>query len=226
MSSGVPSRRSGVCEMMRWRDSSSNASSSGHRIGPGRDRVDAHVRRELARERAREAHQPGLRGRVHDVALERPLGVDVGDVDDRALRLAQRRRGGLREEQRRLQVGADQVVRMPPAVMSPTRRLEERRRVVDERVEAAERLHRLLDQRRQLGDVEEVGLDQRDRLGAQVIELGLQQPRLAGRVAVVQHERRARRRAAAGRWRRRHARAPPVIRTTLPCTRRPAFGID
>ena len=35
MSSGVPSRRSGVCEMIRCRDSSSNDSSSGHRIGPG-----------------------------------------------------------------------------------------------------------------------------------------------------------------------------------------------
>ena len=91
MSSGVPSRRSGVCEMIRWRDSSSNASSSGHRIGPGRDGVDAHLRRELARERARQPHESRLGDRVHDVALERALGVDVGDVDDRALRLASAR---------------------------------------------------------------------------------------------------------------------------------------
>src|SRR5438477_3692534 len=34
-SSGVPSRFSSVCEMMRWRDTSSNVASSGHRIGPG-----------------------------------------------------------------------------------------------------------------------------------------------------------------------------------------------
>ena len=35
MSSGVPSRFSGVCEMIRCRDSSSNESSSGHSTGPG-----------------------------------------------------------------------------------------------------------------------------------------------------------------------------------------------
>lgn len=35
MSSGLPSRRSGVCEMMRWRARSSNTSRSGHMIGPG-----------------------------------------------------------------------------------------------------------------------------------------------------------------------------------------------
>src|SRR5205814_995111 len=35
ISSGLPSRRSGVCEMIRCRETSLNASSSGHNIGPG-----------------------------------------------------------------------------------------------------------------------------------------------------------------------------------------------
>jgi hypothetical protein len=36
MSAGSPARFSMVCEMMRWRDTSSKlASSSGHMIGPG-----------------------------------------------------------------------------------------------------------------------------------------------------------------------------------------------
>src|SRR5450631_182062 len=48
-----------------------------------RDRVDADFRRELSRERARQSHQPRLGDAVHDVILERGLGVDVGDVDDR-----------------------------------------------------------------------------------------------------------------------------------------------
>ena len=61
------------------------------------------------------------------------------------------------------------------------------------RVETAERLQRLLDHRRQLVEVEEVGLDQRDRIGAHAVELGLQQPRFARGSAVVEHEVRARR---------------------------------
>ena len=59
------------------------------------------------------------------------------------------------------------------------------------RVETAERLQRLLDHRRQLVEVEEVRLDQRDRIGAHAVELGLEQPRFARRRAVVEHEARA-----------------------------------
>ncbi len=217
MSSGEPSRRSGVCEMIRCRDSSSNDASSGHRIGPGRDGVDADLRRELARERAGEPDEPGLGDRVDDEILERALGVDVGDVDDRALRLAQRRRRRLRQEQRRAQVGADQVLPVLGGDVAD-RRLEERRRVVDQRVEAAEGGERLLDDRRQLGEVEQVGLDQRDRILPHVVELGLQQPRLAGRAAVVEHQVGPGARAGAGRSPRRRACAPPVISTLLPCT--------
>ena len=69
----------------------------------------------------------------------------------------------------------------------------ERRGIVDERIEPAERLHRLLDHRRQLVEVEEIGLDQRHRIGAHAVQLGLQQPRLARGRPVVEHQVRARR---------------------------------
>ena len=73
-------------------------------------------------------------------------------------------------------------------VIAPIGRRVERRRVVDDRVEPAERLHRLLDHRRQLVEIEEIRLDQRHGIGAHAVELGLQQPRFARGRPVVQHE--------------------------------------
>jgi hypothetical protein len=69
------------CEMIRWRDSSSNASSSGHRIGPGATALTRLRRKPRASES--KPHQPRLGDAVENVVPERPLGVDVGDVDDR-----------------------------------------------------------------------------------------------------------------------------------------------
>ena len=172
-----------------------------------RDGVDAHLGGQLPRERAGEAGEPGLRRRVDDVVLQRTLGVDVGDVDDRAVGLPQRRRRGLRQEQRRLEVGAHQVVPVGGVDLADRRRVE-RRRVVDQRVEAAVGAERALDQRRQLRQLEQVRLHQRDRIGADAVELGLQQPRFAGRAAVVQHQVRARGVQPAAD-RRAHALAPP-----------------
>ena len=157
----------------------------------GGDRVHADVGGELAGERAGEAGQARLRGAVDDVLLERAFRVDVGDVHDRALRLAQRRRGGLRQEQRGAQVGAHEVVPGGRGDLAD-RRGEERRGVVHQRVEPAEGGERLLDQRRQLGDVEQVGLDQRHGVRPHAVELGLQQPRLARGSAEMQHQARPR----------------------------------
>ena len=55
MSSGVPSRLSGVCEMMRCRDNSSNESSSGQSTGPG---ATAFTRTSGASSRASERVRP------------------------------------------------------------------------------------------------------------------------------------------------------------------------
>ena len=139
----------------------------------------------------RQSEQRGLGDRVDDIVLERPLGVNIGDVDDGALRFAKRRRCRLRQEQRCLDVGADQIVPARDGDFAD-RGLEKRRRVVDESVQPAVRLQRLLDERRQLRDVEQIGLDQRDGVGALMIELRLEQTRFAGRGAVVQHQAGAR----------------------------------
>src|SRR6185503_16845947 len=72
--------------------------------GAGRDAVHAHAGRELDGERARQGGEAGLGYAVERIALERPLGVDVDDVDDRALVLRQLRRRLLRDEERRAQV--------------------------------------------------------------------------------------------------------------------------
>jgi hypothetical protein len=65
---GSPSRLSGVCEMIRCRDSSSNAASSGQRIGPARSRSRG-SRVRAPRERARHAEQARLGDRVDDEIL-------------------------------------------------------------------------------------------------------------------------------------------------------------
>ena len=72
--------------------------------------VHAHVGAEILRERAREHREAGLRGAIHGVIAQRPLRVHVDDVDDDALRRAQRRQQRLGEEQRRLQIAADEIV--------------------------------------------------------------------------------------------------------------------
>jgi len=50
---------------------------------------------------------------------------------------------------------------------------------------------RALDHRGQLRQVEQIRLDERNRIGPDVIELGLEQPRFAGRCAVMEHQVRA-----------------------------------
>ena len=119
----------------------------------------------------------------------------------------QRGRRGLRQEQRRLEVGAHQVVPVGGVDLADGRGME-RRRVVDQRVEPAVGAERALDQRRQLRQLEQVRLDQRDRIGADAVELRLQQARFAGRRAVVQHQVRAGAVQAAADG-RTHALGPP-----------------
>ena len=113
--------------------------------------------------------------------------MNVGDVDYGALRLFQRGRRGLGHEQRRAQVGPDQV--LPGGRRDLTHwRLEKRRRVVDQRIELAESLDRLVDQRRKFRNIEQIRLDERDGILALMVELGLQQSRFTRGCAIVQHD--------------------------------------
>ncbi len=97
---------------------------------------------------------------------------------------------GLGDEQRRAQIGADQIVPGRRRDLADGCRVE-RRGVVDEPVETSEALDGLVDDRRQLVEIEQVRLDQRDRVGADVVKLRLQEPRLAGGRAIMEHQVRA-----------------------------------
>ena len=77
---------------------------------PGSDRVDAHGGSQLPGQRARQHDQAGLRHAVHDVISKRALAMDIDDVQHRAASLAQCRRRCLRQEQRRAQIRADQIL--------------------------------------------------------------------------------------------------------------------
>jgi hypothetical protein len=73
--------------------------------------------------------------------------------------------------------------------------------------------------------IEEIRLDQGNRIGANAVELGLEQPRFTRGRSVVEHD------AGAGACSRRQIAAPtrlppPVISTILPCTPRPGITLD
>ena len=180
-------------------------------LGPGdgarRDAVHAHPRRELERERARERGEPGLGDAVERVALQRPLGVDVDDVDDRALVLRELRRRLLRDEERRAQVGADQLL--------PVRRLRSRPRRTGKKLEALftrmssrpKLLERRADQRARRDRREQLGLHLRGAARAHArsarIRASRRRPRNRGSAAPRSRPRRA---AGARSPRRRAAR--------------------
>jgi hypothetical protein len=119
------------------------------------------------------------------VPPQRPLAVDVDEVQDESARLAQRGRSRLREEQRHLEIGAEQVVPVRRRDLADRRRIEGRG-VVDEHVEPTEGAERGVDEPRQVGDVEQVGLDADRRVRALRIQLADERLRLGCRSAVVQ----------------------------------------
>ena len=69
--------------------------------GAGRHRIHSDIGRELEGQRPRQRDQARLGDAVDEVALQRALGMDVGDVDDRAAALGELRRRLLGDEQRR-----------------------------------------------------------------------------------------------------------------------------
>ena len=74
------------------------------------------------------------------------------------LRLLQRGRGRLREEQRRFEIAAHQIVPGRRRDLADLRRIK-RRGIVHEHVERAEAAHRELHERRQFAEIEQVGLE-------------------------------------------------------------------
>jgi len=101
--------------------------------------------------------------------LQWPPAVDVHHVDDQPLCRAQRRSRGLRQEQRRAQVRADEIVELRVRDRADRCRVE-RGRVVDQHVEPAEAPERGLDQRRQAIGVVQVGADRQRGACARSLE--------------------------------------------------------
>ena len=190
---------------MRSRSAGSNWPSSGQAMAPGATPFTRTARRELERERARQRGEPGLGDAVERVALQRPLGVDVDDVDDRALVLrqlaapppAQMNSGARRFEP----ISSSQC----DGSIAPTATGKKRRGVVHQQVEPAEALERRADQRARRDRREQLGLHLGRALRARRVQLGLELRRVGLGVAVVHAARSRPRRAGAARSPRRRA---------------------
>ena len=97
------------------------------------------------------------------------------------------RRRGLREEERRAQVGADEIFPFGRGDRAERRRVEGRS-IVDEAVEAAKGVRRFGDHAIDRGEVEEVGLHDDARPAALRIELGGEALRLGARAVAVKRD--------------------------------------
>ena len=125
---------------------------------PGRDRADADVGRERARERSRQLRERGLGGGVRREARPGLEHGDVGDEDDHAA-LAHRPAGGLRAEEAAGQRRAEGVGEERRIHLQRVRGHEPARGRVHEHVEAAERARRRLDGLDRGTPVGQVGCD-------------------------------------------------------------------
>ena len=171
---------------------------------PGRDAVHPHLGPEFARERLRQHDEPRLCRRVHRVSPERTPGVNIHHVDDEPARLAQRGCCGLREEQRRPQVRADEVVELRGSDGADGCRIKSRS-VVDEHVNAAVAGDGLRHERRQAVDVVQVATHRERGAGAFGVQFGDQLVRRLARTVVMHDDVGARRVQSA-----RHRGAEPL----------------
>jgi hypothetical protein len=163
-------------------------------LGPqhraGRNGVDADFRAEFARERLRQHHERRLGGAIDRVPAERTQPMDVGDVEDQPPAPAQFRRGGLRQEQRRAQVGADEVLECVPRDLADRRRIEGGG-IVDEHVERAEGADDGGGQRLERGEIGEIGAEGRGRRRTLGIHRAHQRAGLGGGAVVMHGQLRA-----------------------------------
>jgi hypothetical protein len=132
------------------------------------------------------------------------LTVNVDHVHDGAFALAQLRRRGLREEERRAQVRAHEIVPLLRRHAAERRRIE-RRCVVDERVHATERSDCAGHDARQRGEIEQIRADYDGRPRTLAVQLVAQRFRFADRLVTMDTDVGAVRMKAAGQ---RRADAP------------------
>src|SRR5260370_2996841 len=127
--------------------------------GAGSDGVDANFGRESFREALGQHDDAGFGSAVRNVAGPREDSADVSKIDDDAARLFQERRGGLRAEEGRFQIGVQRGV---PDFLGRVFHAggEKIGGAVDEDVEAAEVLGGLLKEAPDFGDAAQVGLQE------------------------------------------------------------------
>jgi hypothetical protein len=117
--------------------------------------------------------------------------VDVDDVEYQPAGLAQRRRGRLRQEQRRLEIGAEQVIPGLWRDLSQGCGVESGG-VVHQHIQRTPGASRKLHELGQSAEVQQVGLEDIHGARARLVEFRRQRLRVLGRVAVVDHEIRTR----------------------------------
>ena len=110
--------------------------------------------------------------------------VDIGQVQNESAPRAQLGRGRLRQEQRRTQVAADQIVEGGRGDRAERRRIETRG-VVDQHIEAPEGADRGRDYRRDRRDIQQVRATQRSGSRAPAVELEHERTGVALGVAVM-----------------------------------------
>lgn len=179
--------------------------------GAGGHRVDAYLGTQLAGQRAGLHRETRFGDAVHRVVFERPLAVDVHDVDDAAaLRLEVGRRG-LGQKERRLEISAQQVVPVRLA-HGPQRGGVKVRGVVNQHVEPAPMRRGVLDGGGERRRLPQVRLHQRRRVFAQSVQRVAQRACLGLGTVVMQHQVHA-----AGMQRPRDGRADTPRRACDEC---------
>ena len=126
------------------------------------------------------------------VIRQRAFGIDVEQVDDAAARFAQRRDRRLAEEERRLRIGREQLVPLLRG-RRPQRRGEERRGIVDQRIEPAVMRQQLPDHAGQRVRVGQFGLQQQGAAAALAFQFLRQRVGVIGGTAIMQRQIVARR---------------------------------
>lgn len=153
----------------------------------GRDRVDANLRAQLPSESASEHDESRFSDSVYRIASQWSHPVNIDDVEYESLRQAKYWRGGLREKQRGLEVGSEQIVPMCFRNFADWCRIE-RRGVVDEDVEPAESIFREARERIELSGVEQVRADARCTVRTCGVKVGDERLRLFRRSLVMHHD--------------------------------------
>ncbi len=128
---------------------------------------------------------------------ERAQAVDVRDIEDQTLAAAQLRRGGLREEQGRAQVAADQIVELRRRDRADRRRIEGGG-VVDQAVEPAEGTDHGVRQGLPQGRIGEIAMEHRGGSGPRVVHAADEQSGVARGMTAMDGDRRAGRMESAG----------------------------